>query len=308
MAEPRPAHDAPQIVDTEGGPEDIVRLDMGEGVSRLIVRERRLLGYVDVQSGKALASRTATWWKPEDRKVDLLGMSLVPGAAPGSGTLYAIDKADGVRIWRFTIEGGKVKDPHPRPGPQYDALENANDLLALDGSLYVTRFDRLGWLRKGAHWHGVVRIGPGGTIERMAPGLRGANGIAQGKDATTLVVSNYWEKRLRIVRIGAGDETPGYGTAQLDISPDNLTRDGTTLFIAGQRYATRAITNIALPFVSSPSAVYTIDVNDLNEDAKPILVWESGPDGRSESVAVPLPGALAIGRIRTRDLLIVRRG
>jgi hypothetical protein len=302
MATPICTDDAAQIVNTEGGPEDIVRLGMGNDVSRLIVRERRRIGYVDVKSGKAAASETLEWWKPEQDTVDLRGMSLVPGSSPGSGTLYVLDKAKGVRVWRVTIEDGTAKDA--KPGERRDELKDANDLHAVGDTLYVTRFDKLGWIRKGQDWDGVVRVGPGDTIERMAPGVRGANGIVEGKDKT-LVVSNYWEKRLRIVEMGNGTKTPGYGTAELDISPDNLTRDGSKIFIAGQRDRTRAITNMSLPFVSSPSAVYMIDVDNLKDGAKPILVWESGPGGRSESVAVPLPGALAIGRIRTRGLLIV---
>ena len=308
MGSPICTDDTPQIVKTVAGPEDIVRLDLSDGEVGLFVREVSRIGYVDVRSGWAGAPTKPAWSPPDSPKSKLLGMSLVPGPAPGSGTLYVIDKAKAVRIWRLTIKDSKVVGHHlhyPEEGQSARALENANDLHATGETLYVTRFDWLGGLRSGRDWPGVVRVGPGSAVERLAPGVRGANGIVQGR-GQTLVVSDYWEQRLRLVDATDTTQEAGYATARLDISPDNLTRHGSTIFIAGQRHPALVFANFGMQSLPSPSAIYMINVDDLGPDAQPRLVWASGARGRSESVAVPVPGGLAIGRIKTRNLLLVR--
>jgi hypothetical protein len=219
-----------------------------------------------------------------------------------------IDKADGVRIRKLNIEAGEVKEPaefhYPPDGKASADLAFANDLQFFGDSLYVTRFDALAKFHGGDDWTGIVRIGPGPVVKSLARGVRGANGIAPGKPGT-LVFSDYWQKRLRLFDTRNPELPPEFATAPLDIMPDNLTRDGSVLYIAGQRSAPLAFLNLfVLPFLPSPSAVYAIDVNKLGKDAQPELIWESGWQGRSESVAVPVPGGLALGRIRTRGILI----
>lgn len=127
-----------------------------------------------------------------------------------------------------------------------------------------------------------------------------------GTDGRRLVVSDYWGRRLRVFSEEASVDQMAFATGELDIHPDNLTRDGSKIYIAGQRSALLAALNILLPFVPSLSAVYAIDVVNLGPEAQPELIWDSGWfNGRSVSIAVPTAAGLALGQIRARDVLLL---
>jgi hypothetical protein len=133
-----------------------------------------------------------------------------------------------------------------------------------------------------------------------------------------LLVADYWGRRLRMFPLAAGDggDAMRPATRKLAIHPDNLTRAGDWILIAGQRHAPLTSLNLGIPSLPSPSAVYRVRVDALpgTEEAEvpeaalpePMLLWEGGwRHGRSVSVAVPVPGGFALGQIRTPGVLIV---
>jgi hypothetical protein len=114
-----------------------------------------------------------------------------------------------------------------------------------------------------------------------------------------LLVADDWGARLRLVSYDPRSrEPPAYATSTLSVHPDNLTlADGRTL-IAGQEHWLAAPAGFLFPSFPSPSAVYEIVVNKLGPNGKPDLLWRGGWSiGKSVSVAVPVPGGLALGQI-----------
>jgi hypothetical protein len=193
-----------------------------------------------------------------------------------------------------------------------DDLTAANDVQTDRERIYVSRFDMFGWLPwRGAGWTGVVAIqvvdGKAAIERRLADGLRGADGIVLHPDGKHLILSDYWGRRLRFVPIDG--QPGGEATAELEIHPDNLTLDGERLLIASQENGFFAAINLLIASAPSPSAVYAIDVRQLGAYANPRLVWRGGwSTGRSVSVAVPVPGAVAMGQIPAPSVLVVQCG
>ena len=313
----------PRIVRTKGsGAEDIVALPLANGHTRLFVREvcgslvgcedaQYRIGYVDIDpNGSPQALETAKAWRPsgDEQEFKPLGLSLIPSEKPGFATLFLIDALTPVQIWRLAIDDGVVTRPErfwpDKNGIEADPIKSANDLHAHGNSVYVSRFDFLGILpwRSGS-WHGIIRLKP---PVGLADVVRGANGVVDTGSGGDLVVADYWEARLRFVPENQGDKA-GFATEELDIHPDNLTRDKDTLIIAGQRHSFMATLNLLASFLPSPSAVYSIQVDELGPNAKPRLLWDGGwLQGRSVSVAVPVPKGLALGQIRAADILLIR--
>ena len=300
-----------------GGPEDIVHLPLSVDRTRLFVREvcrercegeSARIGVIDIGPDRP-SQPMRHGWKPADgQPFEPLGMSLVNSGGADGAMLYVIDAVKPPRIWKLQIERGSDTLSPSLAVDQTAVLADANDLQATRDGLYVTRFASFGflpWQKKS--WHGIVQVTPAIQPKVFARGLTGANGIVQiGADPLPLLVSDYWERRLRFFSHEALATEMPFATDKLDIYPDNLTRDGSRIYIAGQRSVVLAALNLALPFVPSPSAVYAIDIAKLGPGAQPELVWDSGwLNGRSVSVAVPVPGGLALGQIRAPDVLLV---
>jgi len=237
-------------------------------------------------------------------------MSLVPSANPGDGVLFLIDAVEPLRIWRLAVIGGEIA-PTERPWfeDRDGVLKGANDLQAVGETAYVTRYDPLGLLPwRSGPWPGVVAVRADEAPVPGAEGLRGANGIVDLGSGRDLLVASYWERRLRFIgKDGDSPPVAGYATAELAVHPDNLTLDGGRVLIAGQRHVALAALNLAAPSAPSPSAVFEVRVDELGPGAVPRPLWEGGwSDGRSVSVAVPVPGGLALGQIRAPHILRVR--
>jgi hypothetical protein len=219
------------IVRTHGaGAEDMVALPLSDGRTRLFVREvcrgwwgcgpdQYRIGRVDIGPGTT-SEHTEMAWRPPSPEFRPLGMSLLPGNQPGSGVLFVLDAVEPLRIWRLAIEEGDIA---PAEEPWFTdrehALEGANDIQAIGDVAYVTRYDPYGFLpwRSGS-WPGVVEVHEDGTWVAHADGLRGANGIINPGRGRSLVVSSYWERRLRFVGEDAHDRSAdGHATAELPI-------------------------------------------------------------------------------------------
>ncbi|MBI2206118.1 MAG: hypothetical protein HYU41_19960 [Candidatus Rokubacteria bacterium] len=302
-------------IETEGGPEDVVAVPLPNGAVRLFVRERSQIGAATL-IGALVPARTTRAWRPSSGAFDPLGMSLVRGARDGDATLYVLDRAERPRIWRLAIENGAVNDAAaPWVDNLDESFEAANDIQAVGDAVYVTRFDASGMLSGWVPWRGVARVrrvadAPGWEASHFADGFRGANGIIHLGDRG-LLVSDYWGRRLRFISKSPDGETgaPRFATAGLPIHPDNLTLDGDRVLIAGQYSVFRTFLNLALPSSSSPSGVLSIGVDQLGANAMPQLLWDGDRRyGRSVSVAVRVPGGLALGQIRSSGVLIVRCG
>lgn len=324
LCERQPYH---SIASASGGAEDIVSLALGAGHTRLFVREvcrgwscsdqDSRIGFADIRTASGdpkgtAPDRTAFGWRPGAERFEPLGMSLVPGSVPGHATLYVLDAVGSEPIRRLSIKDGSIENQastHRLPR-NLDILDHANDLQAVGEVFYVTRFDALGLLswRPGT-WYGIVHVSPDGGLVEYEPGFRGANGIVDlAPERDALLVSDYWNRRLRLIpKKSDGPDVTRFGTAALPIHPDNLTRQGSRILIAGQRNWFFASLNIVAPFMPSPSAVYAIDIAALGEKAEPELLWDGGwSHGRSVSVAAPIPGGLALGQIRSPGVLLVR--
>jgi hypothetical protein len=90
----------------------------------------------------------------------------------------------------------------------------------------------------------------------------------------------------------------------LAIHPDNLTLADGRILIAGQEHWLAAFAGLLFPFFPSPSAVYQIEVDELGPNGKPDLLWRGGWSlGKSVSVAVPVPGGIALGQIAAPGIL-----
>jgi hypothetical protein len=334
-----PAHAQPPcpaapaaLIATAGGAEDIVALPLANGRVRLFVREPKAsrIGRADVAVDAIPRQTEEAWRPPGSRPFKPLGMSLVPGARGGEARLYVLDKEPPVQIWRLTIAAdGTVKEagvwfPSDSLRPPDERLKEANDVEAVgevdDGVVYITRLSPSGFLPGRAAWPGLLRVRPPASVTPLAEGLRGANGIIDLGPGQDLLVANYWDRRLRLVAKepgGADQHARAHGrldgvraaTAQLAIHPDNLTRDRDRVLIAGQRSGALTALNLAVSALASPSAVFAIGLDRLGEHAEPTLLWEGGwRHGRSVSVAVPVPGGLALGQIRAPGVLVVRCG
>jgi hypothetical protein len=292
-------------IDTAGGAEDLVTLALADGRVRLFFRDAGQISYADLRTADDAAPAAALAWRPRDGDFDPLGISLVDGPA-GSATLYVTDRVTPARIWRLPIVDGRIGEV-TEPWARSLGDVRPNDIQAVGDDVYVTHLDAAAKLPgRPVPWHGVVRVRAAGTLEPYAEGLRGANGIID-LDEKRLLVSDYWSKRLRYVSKDPGGAPPAFATRELPIHPDNLTRDGSRVLIAGQRSYVLAFFNVLMPFVPSPSAVLSIDVAQLKNDADPVPLWEGGVfDGRSVSVAVPVPGGLALGQVRAKGVLVVR--
>lgn len=337
----------PALIGTlSGGAEDIVALPLGNGITRLFVREAcggsgcvpgsNRIGTVDIGPAAASPRHTEPAWQPAGHPdFHPFGMSLLRGARVGDGELLVLDRKPSVlgkderapRIWRIPIKAGKLGSLSGQAdSPWYEghSISDGNDLQAVRDTAYVTRYDFLGFLPwRGKGWHGVVQVRQGQGDERSSPvpvveadGLRGANGIVDpGPEHADLIVADYWGRRLRFVAKNpdAGRQIR-YATGLLPIHPDNLTLDGDRLLIAGQRWFPLAAINLWLPAFPSPSRVLDVKVSSLGPDAGPEpgqgmrRLWAGGlSHGRSVSVAVPVPAdGLALGQIRTPGVLHVR--
>lgn len=325
-------------IKTQGGStEDIVALPLGDvkgATTRLFLREicndgnepqcalgQWRIGRVDINAAETQAPATDHAWRPKNYNkkspFEPLGMSLLRDAKPGSATLFILDiaKPKAVRIWQLRILDGDIVDARLINVQDENAgskLEGANDLQGVregdNFSVYVTRFDFFGVLRRGVEgWPGVIQARDAAPLQPFADGLRGANGIIDPCPTCDLVVADYWGRRLHFLA-KPGGEDQGFATGELSIRPDNLTLDGGRILIAGQRDIILTALNLLVPsWVPSPSGVYSIDLVALGADAKPQLLWEGGwRFGRSVSVAVPIPGGrLALGQILTPDILVV---
>ena len=252
--------------------------------------------------------RTTLAWRPDAEKLHPMGMSLVREAE--GDALYVIDAGEPSKLWRLSITDGMATDHDIVVEDNDDGdLQHANDLQAVGDRLYVTRFDLWAWLpwRSGDKWQGITEVRNGEILGRREGGFPGANGIADLGDDEDLVVSDYWNKRLRFIKKTAdGKEGDTFASARLPIRPDNLTLDGDRLLVAGQRSAFLAFLNAILPFIPSPSGVIAFDKNQLGDDSMGELLWWGGLyDGRSVSVAVPKGNDLILGQIFASDILHV---
>jgi hypothetical protein len=315
----------PQRVRTAGtGAEDLVALPMPGGGVRLFLREgcRRgscapegpRIGRIDLGAdGQPLHEQTELAWRPEG-DFEPLGLSLeADPAQPGRGRLTLMDGSSPAKVWRLTIVNGRIQ---PAAGPWFtEATDNGplaggNDLHAQGELVHVTRFDFFGLLRaERPGWPGLVRLQEGQAAEQ-ADGLRGANGIVAGERAGErageLIVADYWGRRLLRVDAATG-ATLGEASAGLPIHPDNLTIDRGRLWIAGQTSPWRTGMHLFGLRLAAPSAVYSIPLAELGPAAQPTLVWaDGGTHAQAVSVAVPVPGGLALGQISAPDVLLLR--
>ena len=311
----------PQRVRTAGtGAEDIVALPMPGGAVRLFLREgcRRgacapegtRIGRIDLGAdGQPLHEQTELAWRP-DGDFEPLGLSLeVDPAQPGRGRLTLMDGSAPAKVWRLSIVDGRVE---PATGPWFtEATDNGplaggNDLHAQGELVHVTRFDFFGLLRpERPGWPGLVRLQEGQPAEQ-ADGLRGANGIVADERTGQLVVADYWGRRLLRVDAATG-ATLGEASAGLPIHPDNLSIDRGRLWIAGQTSPWRTGMHLAGLRLAAPSAVYSLPLAELGPAAQPTLAWaDGGAHAQAVSVAVPVPGGLALGQISAPDVLLLR--
>ena len=305
------------------GAEDIVALPLGNGTVRLFVREAcragscetdgSRIGRADLGTGETPGTTELAWRPLGPTDFQPLGMSLTISDRTGSAMLFVLDQAWPPSIWRLPIVDGEVmaKDvvrwPNQSPSPASveRLLTNGNDIQGVGDLAYVTRYDPLGVLPwRGSGWPGVLKV-DGGSVAPFADGLRGANGIIDLGPGRELVVADYWGRRLRRVSKDPMNQKPlPDATSELPIHPDNLTLDGDRILIAGQKYAYLAAVNLLLPDSPSPSAVLGIGKDQLGPDAKPMTLWQGGWSyGKSVSVAVSVPGGLALGQIRTPGIL-----
>jgi hypothetical protein len=294
------------------GPEDVVAWRLDATRTRLFVRQKtgiEILTFAGLTQVDARSLRGPEGFAP-------LGMSLVRENGSTTGTLYVIDR--GGSTGNPTVRWYGVRNGLPVDGDAGELtategrtlLQNANDLEVMNGEAWVTRYDPLALLRFRARgWPGLVRVRQGERVAevRESDGMRGFNGIVSlGPASRDFIVADYWNRRLMRVT-GDGSLGPA-ASAELPIHPDNLTRDGSRILIAGQRYAPLAALNL-LPFMSwlpSPSEVYAIEIADIGEHAMPARLWKSEwGRGRSVSVAVRLSGGLALGQIAACSLLVV---
>jgi hypothetical protein len=327
-------------IETSGGAEDIVALPLGGGGTRLFVREAchgedcrsRLnqIGTIDIRPG-ADPERKGAWRPLDGQAFSPFGISLLSDGKSDDGWLFVIDDSESrVRIWRIGVTADGLEafsSDQLWVEDQDGSLEHANDLQALgDDLVYVTRYDFLGFLPwRTTGWKGVARVQrPSRAVPHNAnvqpyqmadidtyqDGFRGANGIVDpGGDS--LIVADYWGRQLRFVSKTPGGQSRVIPLAPLGIYPDNLTldRERNRLLIAGQRSYLLAAPDVLLSLpLPSPSAVYEIDAKQLHPgmEAEPKSVWAGGSQyGRSVSVAAPVPGGLALGQIRTPDILLV---
>ncbi len=311
-----------RIATLGAGAEDIVALPLGAGRVRLFVREscrgfgcgsapeRFRIGYADL-TADAVPLNTREAFRPSG-EFEPLGMSLVRGLRPGDATLFVLDSVAPRRIWRLEIRNGDIVGARSARWFESDRKELTawNDIQAVGDVAYVTRFDPYGAFWRTGAWQGLARISPGQQPVLYADGFRGANGIVD-LGGVDLVVSDYWNQRLRFVRKDPAAEhgIPRFATAPLPIHPDNLTLDPERgrLLIAGQQSSMLTALNLMAGFVPSPSAVLSIRTSLLGVDAEPTMLWKGGSNvGRSVSVAVPVPGErLALGQIAAPDVLVV---
>lgn len=332
----------PTVIETlPGGAEDMVALPLGNGSTRLFVREvcagsdcgpeANRIGTVDVGPETAtFLKRTVPAWQPVgDKDFYPLGMSLVLDDKSQNGALFVLDRRMSFlgrderppKIWRVPIVRGKLNgDPVHAPWFTGDDLQDANDLQAVGDDAYVTLYDAFGilpWRHRSRN--ALVKVRQSGAREGKgqpvadSKELRGANGIVDLGPGRDLVVADYWQRRLRFVRKGSnGGEEVRYATGRLPIHPDNLTLDGDRLLIAGQEWWQLAAVNLWFSGLPSPSRVLEIRVGDLGAEAQPHperdvrQLWAGGWSyGRSVSVAVPTPQGLALGQIRAPGILQV---
>ena len=330
--------DPVMVIETRGGgSEDMVvlPLDQTGDITRLFIREQCndgsdplckagqwRLGRADI-SWNNTTSVTHHAWRPgntaSEDHFEPLGMSLVPGNAPGEATLFVIDIARPklVRIWQLRITGGEITEARlatPANAAQTGArLATANSLQAIhsdesDGfHLFVTRFDEYGLLPfRPTPWPALVQIRNEQLQPPAAQDFRNANGIIQPCKDCDLIIASYWERRLRFASKTSG-KIGEYASAELPIRPDNLRLDGERILIAGQRRVDLTALNLLVSSrIPSPSAVYAINTRSLGPDTHPTLLWEGGwKYGHSVATAVALPGnRLAIGQINTPSILI----
>lgn len=319
-----------------GGSEDIavLPLDPTGNITRLFIRERCndssdpecktgqwRLGSVDI-SRENIPASTRYAWRPgnnaSEDDFEPLGMSLIPGDAPGEGTLFVIDIArpQSVRIWQLDINHGEITHAtlaapnDPQTGTRLTAANSLQAIRNDEGEgfhLTITRFDEYGLLPfRPTPWPALVQINNGMIQPPSTQDFRNANGIIRPCPDCDLVIASYWERRLRFASKESG-EIGGYASADLPIRPDNLRLDGERILIAGQRRVDLTALNLLVsPHIPSPSGVYAIDTRSLGPDTVPTLLWEGGwKHGHSVATAVALPGnRLAIGQINTPGILI----
>lgn len=304
---------APGIA-TQGGPEDLVAVPT-TGAQRLLVREPRgagRIGQVELPAAGEPPDATTMLGRPAAEKFAPLGLTLVE-REPGRLELLAIDRSRGAAAIRRFGWSGDAAAAAGEPLYQGAEVEQANDLVGFvrDGAFEVwfTRFRFAGFLPwGGGDWVGLVRVRDG-QATAFAPGFGGANGIAWVAARQRLLVSDFWERRLRWFDPASG-AFDGYATAVLPIHPDNLTLDAERgeVLIAGSRHFSATVANIVLPSVASPSMVLAASSDGLAADARPKTVWDGGWRTGSVSVAVPLGDKrLALGQITTPKILIVER-
>jgi hypothetical protein len=304
---------APGIT-TQGGPEDVVAI-AGAAGSRLLLREPRgegRIGQVDVPSTGAPPPTTTGFVRPDQAAFAPLGLALAE-PEPGRFELLAIDRAKaGAAIRRFAVPGGAT-GAAGAVVYQGAEVDRANDLVGFvrDGQLEVwfTRFKFGGFLPWGhGDWVGLVRVRDGQATP-FATGLAGANGIAWVATRQRLLVSDFWERRLRWYDPASG-AFDGYATAELPIHPDNLTLDPVRgeVLIAGPKHFSAVVANLLVPSLASASMVLAAPIDSLSESARPATAWEGGWSTGSVSVAVPVGDKrLALGQMTTPGLLIVER-
>ena len=220
-----------------------------------------------------------------------------------------MDGSSPAKVWRIAIVDGRIEPP---AGPWFiEATDNGplaggNDLHAQGDLVHVTRFDFFGLLRADRPgWPGLLRL-QGGRAAEQADGLRGANGVVAGERAGELIVADYWGRRLLRVDAATG-ATLGEASVELPIHPDNLTSDRGRLWIAGQTSAWRTGMHLFGLHLAAPSAVYALPLAGLGPASRPTLVWaDGGSHAQAVSVAVPVPGGLALGQISAPDVLLLR--
>jgi hypothetical protein len=200
-----------ETLDPGSGAEDIVALSLGDGRTRLFVREacksdsckvkRGRIGRVDLAPDSTPAATEAAWSPPASAKpaaFQPLGMSLVAGDRPGNANLFVLDRSE-PRVWRLPVVDGDIVAEGavrlPLAAPSGDArtsLAEGNDLQGVDHRAYVTRFDPLGvfpWRSSG--WPGLAQVDMHG-VTLLADGLRGANGIVDLGPERGLLIADYW--------------------------------------------------------------------------------------------------------------------
>lgn len=297
---------------------------LGDGRWRLFISTARrwlfagdpagALQALEVDAGGA-AGPAENAWPAAPVPFRPLGLSFLPAAGLGNGTLYVVDTGSSRPcIWRLEIAGGRIAGS--ASAITSPALGNANNLLALDdGSIVVSNTPSLRlWPAGAAPPPPLALIAPSGEVVAIDHTPRFANGIAAMPDGRGFVVADYRGRRLLLYERRAGG-LQLRGRLPVEGAPDNLTTDPerpTHLYVAVQESILRSLLHLASNGrIASPSRVFRLDlaaeallrpgstgVRGTFDAGGPTEIWAD--DGNligAASVALRLDRHLLVGQI-----------